>query len=132
MKSNFFNKFYKNIFLDKYDTEYINFNYNIFNKPKLNKKVLLSELDWRESDIIGSSFLIDRILRKYKAELACFSPNLTTGFFNRLKKIFFKFTNRKIYKINKSLGVNSFIFPTLSKKQEKKSRKIFLSIKKKN
>lgn len=131
MKINILNSIFKNFNLSKIDKDYTKFNKNIFKKKNNNKKIILFELNWRESDIIASSFLLDRLSKNYNADIVSFSPNLIETFYLKIKNIFFKILNFKIFKINESIGVDKYIFPSLDKIQKEYSSKLLKKYKNK-
>ena len=96
-------KFISNFFYSKIDKDYIKFNKKIFKNKIKNKKFILYELNWRESDIIASSFLLERLSKTYNAAKVAFSPKISNSFFINIKNFFFRIINRKIYKINESI-----------------------------
>ena len=114
-------KFISNFFYSKIDQEYIKFNKKIFKNKTDSKKFILYELNWRESDIIASGFLLERLSKIHNASKVAFSPKISDSFFINIKNFFFKIINRKIYKINESLGIKKYIFPKLNKLQKKDS-----------
>ena len=122
---------FSNFFLNKIDKEYISFNKRIFGEKFKTNKYLLYEINWRETSIIASSFLLQNLSKRHKAKIYCFSPNLIQTFSDKFKLLLFKLLNYKIYKINNSIGVDKYIYPILNNDQNNKAKKLFLELKKK-
>jgi len=124
----FINNFIKLFFLNKNQKRFINHNYDILRTNKVDKssqKIILMELNEKETNTIAYSYFAYYSSKKYNAKLAAFFPRIPRNFY---KKMIWKFRNvfgSPAYSIFKSFGVNSFIIPSLNKHLSKESSRIY-------